>query len=142
MAIAVGDRSRAIARSHVQSWEHTASGAASSPPGRGLFCLVAAWCAHDRAHQASCVRRYGSTFSRLLDANRRHCAVVDGAAKTEDACDTSEEPLDPRVMRSHRADRVRVRRVVRNVHEPDNHASDQRQTGAVTWWRSLSEGGR
>jgi hypothetical protein len=140
MAIAVGDRSRAVARSHVQSWEHTASGVALSPLGRGSFCLVAARCAYDRAHRVSRLRGYGSTFSRLLDADRRHCAVVDGAARTEDACETGEEPIDLRVIRSHRANRVRVGRVVRNVHEPDNQASGQRQRCAVTWWRSLSEG--
>lgn len=142
MAIAVGDRSRAVARSHVQSWEHTASGVASSPLGRGLFCLVAARCAHDCAHRASCLRRYCSTFSRLLDANRRHRAVLDGAAKTEDACDTGEEPIDPRVVRLHRADWVRVGRVVRDVHEPGNQASGQRQTCTATGRRSLSEGAR
>ena len=144
MAIAVGDRSRAVARSHAESAEHTASGVAPSLRVCESFHPVAARCAHNSAHRAYCLRCCCSTFWRLVDAIRQHGAVIDGAAEADwqSIRDTCGEPIDPRRRRAHQADLIRVQPPCGHFHQQGHEANRQRLTCAVAVWRALSEGAR
>jgi len=142
MAIAVGDRSRAVAWSHVQSGEHTASGVAPSPLAFEQLHLMAARCEPPSAHRASCLCGCGWSVFRLLDAIRRYRAVVDAAAEADwnDARDASGKPIDLRVSRSPGTDLVRVELAARYFHQ--HQTSGRQLTRAVTSRRSLAEGAR
>ena len=138
MAIAVGDRSRAVARSHAESAEHTASGVASSPLGCQPFHSIAARCEPNSAHRVYCLRGRRSRFWRLFDAICRQGAVIDWHY----ARDTRGEPMDPRRRGAYRAHRVGVAFACDNFHQQCHAANRQCLTFAVTSWRSLSRGAR